>query len=263
MRAPALAVEGLTVELGGSPVLVSVDLEVASGELVAVVGPNGAGKTTLLRCLDGLVKPSAGRVEIEGRPLGGFRRRELARRVSYVPQADTRAVHYTVAAFVEMGRYPHITGWSGLGPEDAEAVRAALAMTETEHLAGRSLESLSGGERQRVVLAAALAQGGRILLLDEPTSFLDVRHRVGVMAVLERLHRERGLTVVAVTHDLNGLVPVADRVLALKAGRVAGLGPPAQVLDETFLGAVFETPFQLVPAPGRALPIAVAKGRGA
>lgn len=256
----AVEVEGLEVDLGGARVLGGIDLRVATGEMLVVVGPNGAGKTTLLRCLDGLVRPTAGRILVEGRPIADYRRRHLARTVSYVPQADTRAVHYTVAAFVEMGRYPHVTGWSGPGKADLEAVGAALEMTETGHLVDRTLESLSGGERQRVVLAAALAQGGRILLLDEPTSFLDVRHRVGVQGVLERLHREQGLTVIAVTHDLNGLLPAADRVLALKGGRVAGLGPPERLLDEAFLERVFDTPFQLVPATGRRLPVAVARG---
>jgi len=257
---PILDVEGLCVTLDGAEILREVTFTLARGGRLAIVGPNGAGKTTLLRCLDGLVRPTRGEVRLAGRPVQSTPRRELARVVSYVPQGDTRSVHYTVAAFVEMGRYPHLTGWSGLGPDDVAAVRAALAMTETAHLVDRPLESLSGGERQRVFLAAALAQGGEVLLLDEPTSFLDYRHQVGVLAVLERLHRERGLTIVLVTHDLNGAAAAADRVLAMRDGRVVLDGPPRELFTADALAGIYGATFRLVPAAGRALPVVVPEG---
>ena len=260
MNVPVLEVHGLTVTLDGAEVLREVSFSLARGERLAIVGPNGAGKTTLLRCLDGLVKPARGSVLLAGRPVEAYPRRELARVVSYVPQGDTRSVHYSVAAFVEMGRYPYLTGWSGLGREDVAAVRTALEMTEIVHLVDRPLESLSGGERQRVFLAAALAQGGEVLLLDEPTSFLDYRHQVGVLAVLERLHRERGLTIVLVTHDLNGAAATADRVLALRDGRVVLDGGPGELFTPDALAGIYGASFRLVPAEGRTLPVVVPEG---
>jgi len=258
--APVVELSEAVAVLGSFPALAGASIRVDEGDVVLLRGPNGAGKTTLLRCLDGLMRPTRGEVRLAGRPVQSTPRRELARVVSYVPQGDTRSVHYTVAAFVEMGRYPYLTGWSGLGPEDVAAVRGALAMTETAHLVDRPLESLSGGERQRVFLAAALAQGGEVLLLDEPTSFLDYRHQVGVLAVLERLHRERGLTIVLVTHDLNGAAAAADRVLAMRDGRVVLDGPPRELFTADALAGVYGAAFRLVPAAGRALPVVVPEG---
>lgn len=254
---PRIEVRDLRVRLGNAFVLDGVDLTVRGGELLAVVGPNGAGKSTLLRSVDGLQAPHAGSIVIDGRPLAAFRRRDLARVMSFVPQVDTSADGYTVRAFVEMGRYPHLQAWAALGAEDREAVDAALALTETGHLAERSMRALSGGERQRVCIAAALAQGGTILLLDEPTSFLDYRHQVQVLDLLGRLHVEQGYTVLAVTHDLNGLVADADAVLALVDGRVAFAGPPGRLFDPGILSTIFGNDFVLVPGGRRGLPLVV------
>jgi len=260
---PAIEVRGLTVSLGGCAILEDVSCTVPAGQLLAIVGPNGAGKSTLLRCLDGLVSAQAGDVLIDGRPLGDRSRRELARTVSYVPQTDARWVELSVEAFVEMGRYPYLGAWAALDATDTAAVRQALRDTETEHLAPRSLTTLSGGERQGVLIAAALAQGGNILLLDEPTTYLDFRHQTQVLGLLRRLHTERGLTIVVVTHDLNGVVAAADSVLALKQGRVVFAGSPAALLTETELSHVFDTGFLLVPAGERELPLVLPLGEGA
>ena len=208
-----------------------------AGELLAIIGPNGAGKSTLLRALDGLQAAHRGRVEVDGRSVSGYRRRDLARVVSFVPQTDVPADDYTVRAFVEMGRYPHLATWSALTADDRRAVDEALELTEIDHLAARPMKTLSGGERQRVWIAAALAQGGTILLLDEPTSFLDYRHQVQILDLLGRLHAEGGYTVVAVTHDLNGLVADADSVLALVDGRVEFSGTAGGALRRRDPGA--------------------------
>jgi iron complex transport system ATP-binding protein len=251
---PRLATHGLRVSLGDTGVLNGVDLEVGAGELLAIIGPNGAGKSTLLRTLDGLQPSYAGGVEVDGRPVGGYRRRELARVVSFVPQNDVPADDYTVRAFVEMGRYPHLAAWSALTAEDRRAVDEALELTEIEHLTARSMKTLSGGERQRVWIAAALAQGGTILLLDEPTSFLDYRHQVQILDLLGRLHAEGGYTVVAVTHDLNGLVADADSVLGLVDGRVGFSGPPAALFDAAVLARIFGSEFVLIAGGRHGLP---------
>ncbi len=255
MSAPALRVHDLSVVLGDATVLSGVEFAVEHGRMVTVVGPNGAGKTTLVRALDGLVAPSRGRVEVEGRDVASLSRRQLARWVSYVPQGDESDLDYTVRAFVEMGRYPHLSGWATLGADDRRAVDWALERTETERLAGRSLLALSGGERQRAHIAAALAQGGKILVLDEPTSFLDYRHQAQLLALLGRLCRDDGHTIVAVTHDLNVAVAASDEVVALKDGRLVYHGPPAGLFEHDRLEAIFATRFCLAVSAGRALPL--------
>jgi len=259
---PRIEACDLRVRLGEADVLNGVDLEVGEGELLAIIGPNGAGKSTLLRSLDGLQSPYEGRVEIDGRPVNGLPRRELARVISYVPQTDVPADGYTVRAFVEMGRYPYLAAWSALTEEDRRAVDEALELTETVHLAARSMKTLSGGERQRVWIAAALAQGGAILLLDEPTSFLDYRHQVQVLDLLGRLHAEGGYTVVAVTHDLNGLVADADSVLGLVDGRVEYSGSPRELFDAAVLSRIYGNDFVLVAGGRHGLPLVMPARNG-
>jgi iron complex transport system ATP-binding protein len=258
----ALAVEGLRIVYEGREVLHGVDLEVPAGQLLAVVGPNGAGKSTLLRALTGLVPAAAGRVVVDGRPLGRWSRRELARRVGYVPQADGRSLPFSVRSFVEMGRYPHLGRWGSLKAADLEAVQWALVVTGTAHLSERALDTLSGGDRQLVSISAALAQGASTLLLDEPTSFLDYRHQVEVIALLERLHVEPGLTIVAVSHDLNASLAAADAVLALRDGRVAFHGPPRAILEPATLRAIYDVELRLASWPGSELPLVLPRGGG-
>jgi iron complex transport system ATP-binding protein len=258
----AISVERLFVRFGDAEILRDVSFSVARGGFVTVIGPNGAGKSTLLRCLDGIVEPTVGRVEIAGRAIDDYNRRELARGVSYVPQPEAGSLDYTVRSFVEMGRYPHLAAWAALTEDDRQAVNDAMQLTGVAELAGRTMASLSGGERQRASIAAALAQGGPILLLDEPTSFLDYRHQVQILDLLDRLHQEKGLTVVAVTHDLNSTVASADSVLALKDGRVERMGPPSDLLDETVLAEIFDAEFRLVAGGHRGLPLVLPARNG-
>jgi len=258
----AILVEGLCVRLGNAQILRAVEFQVERGGFLAVIGPNGAGKSTLLRCLDGIIQPSDGQIEICGRNLHSYGRRELARTVSYVPQPDAGSLDYTVRSFVEMGRFPYLSAWAALTEADQAAVSEAMDLTEVTEFADRSMASLSGGERQRASIAAALAQGGTILLLDEPTSFLDYRHQVQILDLLDRLHREKGLTVVAVTHDLNSAVASADSVLALKAGRVEWVGPPSDLLDERVLAEIFDAEFRLVAGGYRGLPFVLPARNG-
>ena len=250
MTEAMVEVVGLRVELGGSCVLDQLSFALMPGEMLAVVGPNGAGKSTLLRCLDGLLPVRAGTVTVGGRPIAALSRRELARRVSYVPQGASGLGELGVRTFVELGRYPYLGAWQSPGTEDLAAVGDALRVTETEHLGERRLDTLSGGERQRVLIAAALAQGGRVLLLDEPTTYLDYRHQAQTVELLNLLHRERGLTVIIVSHDLNAVVPDADRVLALRQGRMAYLGPASEFMDPGILLGVFDARFMLARGEG-------------
>ena len=257
-----ILVEDLSVRLGEAEVLHEVSMVVGAGEFLSVIGPNGAGKSTLLRCLDGILEPSAGRVFIDGRRIVDFGRRELARTVSYVPQPDAGPLDYSVRSFVEMGRFPHISAWAALTETDVEAVNGAMELTGVTDLVDRSMSSLSGGERQRVSIAAALAQGGSILLLDEPTSFLDYRHQVQILDLLDRLHHESGLTIVAVTHDLNSTVASSDSVVALKDGRIAATGRPAELLDTDVLGAIYDADFRLIEGGHRGFPLVLPARNG-
>jgi iron complex transport system ATP-binding protein len=250
------------VRLGEAEILHEVSMAVGVGEFLTVIGPNGAGKSTLLRCLDGILEPSAGRVLIDDRRISDYGRRELARTVSYVPQPDAGPMDYIVRSFVEMGRYPHINAWAALSEADAAAVNDAMELTGVADLANRSMSSLSGGERQRASIAAALAQGGSILLLDEPTSFLDYRHQVQILDLLDRLHKENGLTIVAVTHDLNSTVASSDAVIALKTGRVVATGSPAELLDADSLAAIYDADFRLIAGGHRGLPLVLPARNG-
>jgi iron complex transport system ATP-binding protein len=257
-----IQVTDLEVRLGEAEILRRVSLTVGRGEFLSVIGPNGAGKSTLLRCLDGIIPPSGGEVLVDGRRLPDYGRRELARAVSYVPQTEGSILDFTVRSFVEMGRYPFLRAWATLSAGDVAAVVEAMELTEVADLADRTLSSLSGGERQRATIAAALAQGGSILLLDEPTSFLDYRHQVQVLDLIDRLHRERGLTVVAVTHDLNSIVASADSVVALKDGRVAAAGRPAELLEVDVLAAIYDADFRLVAGGYDGLPLVLPARNG-
>lgn len=249
-------VRGLSVCLGGKPVLRDVSFSIASGEYMVIVGPNGAGKTTLLRCLVRILR-GAGSIELAGRPLEAYRQRDLARRIAYVPQLGNWAAPYTVEQFVAMGRYPHLSPFSSLSPDDHRAVREALECTRTSEFADRMLDTLSGGERQQVGIAAALAQGAQLLLLDEPTTFLDYRHQAEVLALLREANRRQGVTILAVTHDLNHAALEADRAVALRDGSVAFCGTARDLMQPEVLGGVYATDLLLIAHPDAPLPVVV------
>jgi len=259
---PALEVSGLWVMADEAPILRDVSVTVGQGQFLSVIGPNGAGKSTLIRSLAGLETPNRGEVKLDGTPFAQISKRALARRISYVPQADARVLPFSVRAFVEMGRFPHLGSWASFGADDVDAVDLALARTDTLHLAGRFMQSLSGGERQRVFIAAALAQGGSYLLLDEPTTFLDYRHQMGILELLERLHKTEGLTIVTATHDLNGTVAVSDSVLALREGQVAYHGAAAEVYSRERLEGIYSNRFDLISTAGRDVPLVVPARNG-
>ena len=253
---PALIhIQRYSYAVNGARILEDVSLEVGAGEFLAIIGPNGAGKTTLIKCLVRIHTGGSGEMLIKGRPLASFRQKELAMMVGYVPQSDGRGLPFTVEEFMLMGRYPYLGPLSPPGKEDERAVRDALELTGTVHLAGRFLDTLSGGERQSVLIAAALAQETPILLLDEPTAFLDPRHVADIHRILRRVNRERGMTVVMVTHDINGAALLSDRIAVLKSGRVAFTGPPDTVMRNDVLEGVYDKTFLFVahPVTGRRL----------
>lgn len=264
MSGQPLSLERVHVRLGDREVLRDVSLDVGAGEWLAVVGPNGAGKSTLLRTLLRIVPPSAGRILLDGRPLAALEQRALARRIGYVPQTLEGPVPYSVYEFVLMARYAHFLPLAAPSGTDREAVRAALTRTGTESLAERRMSTLSGGERQRVMVAAVIAQGADILLLDEPTAFLDYRYQDELHALLGELHGDGGTTLIVVSHDINAAVLWSDRVLLLSAGSVAYLGSPEGVVDNDVLAPVFGKRFVLAEHPDTGQPVVLPerKGRG-
>ncbi len=226
----ALGLSGVHAALGGRAVLRGVDLALEAGEVLVLAGPNGAGKTTLLRVATGVLAPDAGEVTLLGRPLGGWGRRERARAVALVPQETHVPFPFSVGEVVLMGRTPHAARLGFESREDLRAAAAALERLGIAELADRSILEVSGGERQLAMVARALAQDARVLLLDEPTAHLDVHRRLALEALVRELAGE-GRSVLLVSHDLALSARGADRIALLSGGRVLAAGPPAEVLQ--------------------------------
>lgn len=223
------------------PALDGVSMAVPRGSLYAVLGPNGSGKSTLMRTLLGLARPEAGRALIGGREARAWTRRELARAVGAVPQAEHMAFPLSVRDFVAMGRYPHLGPLRGEAEADRTAIATALERCDVEEVATRDVNSLSGGELQRVRIARALAQEPTALVLDEPTASLDIRHEMSIFQLL-RGSADAGMTVLLITHNINLAARFADRLLLLDRGRVAAQGQVEQVLDARVLEEVYRWP---------------------
>lgn len=226
-----IRLDGVTVAYRGRAALRDVTIDIAAGERVALVGPNGAGKSTLLRVVAGLLVPVAGRVELDGSPIASLSRGAVARRLAVVPQLPSLPFATTVEAVVALGRLPHEHPIRGLRPVDRAAIAAAIDRVGIGHLLGRDARELSLGERQLVLLAMAIAQAAPVLVLDEPTVHLDLRHQVEVMELVTDLNAREGTTIVAVLHDLGLAAHFFPRVVVLEAGRVVADGPPAEVLN--------------------------------
>ncbi len=249
LTAGGLAVEGLGVSLGGKPVLSGVGLTVPGGAWLAVIGPNGAGKSTLLKAIAGVV-PYAGAVLVDGEPAHAGSLRERARLFAYAPQTPSLPPDMTVFEYALLGRTPYISYQGREGRADREITASVLDRLGLAALARRRLAHLSGGERQRVVLARALAQRAPVLLLDEPTTALDLGHQQQVLELVDRLRLADGLTVVTTLHDLNLAGQYADAVLLLSQGRSVAAGPPAEVLTATSLAEHFGARVRVEAGPG-------------
>jgi iron complex transport system ATP-binding protein len=220
--------------------LADVGVAIPPGSLTGLLGPNGCGKTTLLKLLCGVLRPRSGTITLNERPLASFTRRELARHVAVVPQETHPAFDYTVMEMVLMGRHPHLGAFQLEGPADFAIAREALIVTGTAHLADRHYMTLSGGEKQRVVIASALVQATELLLLDEPTASLDLGYQLEVASLLGRLNRERHVTMVLATHDLNLAASLCDRLVLLRGGRVLAQGPTADVLTGAMVQQLYD-----------------------
>lgn len=249
MSRPFLEIRNLSFSIGGKTILRSVSLDIHEGEYLAVIGPNGAGKTTLLKCIMRIFPVGKGVITIDGVAIERYSQKELARRMSYVPQSDGRFFPFTVEEFVLMGRYPHLSPFTSIGTGDKASVREAMAVTRIAHLADRHFNTLSGGEKQMVFIAAALAQGSKILLLDEPATFLDPKHESEIYRILKSINRDLNVTIVSVTHDINSAALQGDRVVIIKDGAVIFHGNAMDILDNTILENAYGKTFTFARHP--------------
>ena len=234
-----LDVRNISAGYGGAAVLRGVDLRVAEGEMLSIIGPNGCGKTTLLRAVSGVLPIAGGDVLLDGRPIGDIPRKRFAQVVACVTQEIAADFSFDVREIVTMGRTPYISRFGWESRHDLEVVERVMAQADVAHLADRPITDLSGGERQRAFIAMALAQEPRLLLLDEPTSHLDINHQVGILNIVRALNREQGVTVLMVSHDLNLAAEYSDRLLMLREGLAAHEGAPDEVLTEAHIGEVY------------------------
>ena len=235
----AVSAQDLAYQIDAKWLLDGVDLRVDKGELVGLIGPNGAGKSTLLRAISGILRCQDGSVTLEGRDIADMKVKDVASGLALVPQIAPYTHGFTSMELVLMGRYPHLGRFQVEGNADEQIARDAMAMTETDRFADRTLDTLSGGERQRVFVARALAQQPRILLLDEPTSNLDVLHQLMVLDLVRQLVND-GLTAVAAFHDLSMAARYCDRLVVMSGGNVIATGPPEEVLNPELIETVFK-----------------------
>jgi iron complex transport system ATP-binding protein len=252
-----LAAEQVTLAYDDHVVVRDLDLQLTEGSFTAIVGPNGCGKSTLLRALGRLMRPTGGQVLLDGQAIARTPTREVAKVLGLLPQSPVAPDGLTVADLVARGRHPHQTWLRQWSRDDEAVVAEALTWTDMAELADRPVDELSGGQRQRAWISMALAQGTDLLLLDEPTTYLDLSHQIDVLELVGRLHAERGRTVVVVLHDLNLAARYAQRLVAMKDGVLVSSGRPEEVLTEQLLADVFDLEARILPDPVVGTPMVV------
>lgn len=244
-----ISMENVSAGYGAQLVLEGVTLRVAPGEFLGLIGPNGCGKTTLLRVVSGVLPPTRGDVQVQGTPLAHFSRRVLARTMACLSQEFSLDLPFTVRELVLMGRSPHLPRIGGETKKDQQIAEHAMELVDVARLADRPVTEISGGERQRALIAMCLAQEPRVLLLDEPTSHLDIGHQLSVLDLIGQLNRQLGMTILAVFHDLNLAAEYCGRLLVLDRGRAAGLGTPQEVLTAERIAQVYGAAVLVQPNP--------------
>lgn len=244
-----LSLNQVSFSYSDTPVLRHIDLAVEKGEMVALLGPNGSGKTTLIKLMSGVLKPTEGEIHLDGSGLSRMKRREVAQRVAVVPQQFNMPFAFTLREVVLLGRTPFLKAFSGEGKSDHRVVEQVIALIGIEELKERFFNELSGGERQKAILAMALAQEPKLLLLDEPTAHLDINHQVEILDLVKSLNREQGVNVIGAMHDLNLAALYFDRLILLKEGRIFAGGTPEKVLTEENIKEVFSASVQVTQHP--------------
>ena len=257
----SLNVENLTLGYGDRTVIDSLDLVVPPGKVTAIIGANACGKSTLLRSMSRLLAPRSGHVLLDGKAVHSIPAKQLARTLGLLPQSPVAPEGIAVSDLVGRGRHPHQKMLARWSERDYAVVAQALQDTGTTELADRAVDELSGGQRQRVWIAMALAQETDVLLLDEPTTFLDVAHQIEVLDLLTDLNQARGTTIVMVLHDINLAARYADHVFAMRSGRVVASGPPSEVITDALIREVFDLDCVVVPDPVSGTPIVLPRGR--
>ncbi|MFF4166769.1 ABC transporter ATP-binding protein [Streptomyces sp. NPDC001741] len=258
--AARLEARGVSVGYGGRTVIDGLDVAIPPGLITTIIGPNGCGKSTLLRTLTRLLKPTVGSVVLDGADIGTLRTREVAKKLGLLPQAPVAPEGLTVADLVARGRHPHQSWLRQWSSDDASVVERALAMTGVSELADRPVDSLSGGQRQRVWISMTLAQGTDLLLLDEPTTYLDLAHAIDVLDLVDDLH-ESGRTVVMVLHDLNLATRYSDNLVVMRAGEILAQGHPRDVITAELLQEAFGLRAKVIDDPVGDRPLIVPIGR--
>lgn len=252
-----LRTDGVTLAYDRSVISQGLSVDVPRDSFTVIIGPNACGKSTLLRALARVMAPTSGAVLLDGKAISSYPAKEVARRLGLLPQSSIAPDGITVADLVARGRHPHQGMFRQWTRADEAAVASALASTNTADLSGRLVEELSGGQRQRVWVAMVLAQETPLLLLDEPTTFLDIAHQYELLELLRRLHREGGRTMVAVLHDLNQAARYADHLIVMSDGEVVATGRPAEVMTAQLVEDVFHLPCSIIPDPHTGTPLVV------
>jgi iron complex transport system ATP-binding protein len=255
-----LNIHSITVNYGETEILKNLSLKIQAGEVVSLIGPNGAGKTTLMRAISGVLPLQSGSVEIDNDDLATMSISDRARLLAVVPQARRLPPEYSVRQAVLMGRTPYL-GWLGnLSKHDYDRANWALERTQISEFAERRVDKLSGGEQQLVLVARALAQDSPVVLLDEPTAHLDLRHQATILDLVHDLARERGLAVLMSLHDLNLVSLFSDNIALLGEGRILAFGSPNEVLSPKYLSDVYQVPLDILPHPYRDVPLVLLNG---
>ncbi|WP_375733672.1 ABC transporter ATP-binding protein [Polymorphospora lycopeni] len=258
---PELHATGLRLGYDGTIVVDGLDLAVPAGRITVIIGGNACGKSTLLQSLARLLTPRGGAVHLDGRSIHGMPTRQVARRIGILPQSPVAPAGLTVIDLVTRGRSPYQTWWRQWSVEDERAVTGALTATGMLEHANRPIDALSGGQRQRAWIAMAIAQGTPVLLLDEPTTYLDLAHQIDVLDLVVDLNRRDGRTVVMVLHDINQAARYADHLIAMKAGRIVRQGHPAEVVTAELIEEVFDLDCQVGVCPVSDAPMIIPMGR--
>lgn len=255
MKEFALEVKNFSYSYGNGDILRSVDFHIREAEYLTIVGPNGSGKTTLLKNIIRILVGGSGIIKLRGLDIKGFNQRELAKKISYVPQSDGRTYPFQVWEFILMSKYPYLNPFSKITSQDEREVDEVLETVHMMRFKDRDMNTLSSGERQKIMISASLIQRADIFLLDEPTTFLDPKHEEEINKILKRLNRERNITIISVTHNLNLASILSDKILALKEGRVAYFGNSETFMEQNILSSIYGKDFKLITHPERNIKI--------
>jgi iron complex transport system ATP-binding protein len=249
MNEKIIEIEILSFAVRAKKILEKISFSVSARQRLFIVGPNGAGKTTLLRCISRIITDYQGLVKIKGENSKAYSQKRLAKILTYLPQGLPADIPFTAHQFVLMARYPHLSPFSIISPQDEKIANEAMEMTQTAGFGERTLSTLSGGERQQVSIAAAVAQQVEVMLLDEPATYLDYKHQRNVHSLLAKINKTNGTTIVCVTHDLNSAVLNADSILAIKEGKIVFEGTPDEIMNEDILEKIYSKKFNFVKHP--------------